>query len=380
MSLDKYRKSSHRPDYTFIALIIVLLCLGLVMILSASVVVGFENYNNNYYFVIKQLYSIGLGLIAFFILSAINYKVYQKTATLFLGVALILSVLVLIPGLGVEVKGAQRWLDFGFVRFQTSEVLKLALVIYLSSWFFQKKEQMKNISSGLVPFFIILGVVAGLVMLQRDLGTTIVLSAIAVGMYFIFGGKIEHIAVIFLVAILITVLMIKFEPYRMTRLTVFLNPNSQELGAGYHINQAMLAIGSGGLWGLGFGGSKQKYLYLPEPHTDSIFAIMSEELGFIRTVFVLLILFLFILKGFSIAKRAPDDFSKLLVSGIMLWIAFQSMLNIAAMLNLVPLTGVTLPLISYGGTSVTIILAALGIVTGVSKYTINPEKSKHVRA
>lgn len=379
MGLDKFRKSGHRPDYVFIGLILILLCIGLLMIMSSSILVASEKFGNNYYYVMKQLYSIIIGAVIFIITASIDFRFYKKIAVLFFIVALILTIMVLIPGIGSTANGAQRWLDFGFVRFQASEVLKLATVIYLAQWMVTKKKDLNNIA-GFVPFLCILGLVAGVVVAQRDLGTTLVISGIMVAMYFLAGGGIQFIGLVLGLGLLIIMLLIKFEPYRMTRFLVFLDPSQQQLGAAYHINQALLAIGSGGLWGLGFGESRQKYFYLPEAHTDSIFAIMCEELGFIRIMLFLILLVIFVLKGFVIAKKVPDEFGKLLCSGIMCWVAIQSILNIAAMLGLLPLTGVPLPLISYGGTSVSILLAALGIVVNISKYSTREEKSKYVRA
>ena len=379
MALDKFRKSGHRPDYAFIGLILILLCIGLLMILSSSVVVAFQNYGNNYYFVTKQLTNIVYAMVVFFIAMAIDYHSYKKIAVPFFVISVILAIAVLIPGIGVSVNGAQRWLDFGFVRFQASEVLKLGLIIYFSFWLSVKIKEL-NTPKTFITFLTILASLVLIVILQRDLGTTIIITSILILLYFLAGGGLQYIALTLGLGFFALIGFIRFEAYRLTRFLVFLNPDQQLLGAGYHINQALLAIGTGGLWGLGFSNSKQKYLYLPEPHTDSIFAIMGEELGFIRILIFLLILTLFLLKGFAIAKSAPDNFGRFLGFGIMSWFAVQSILNISAMLGLVPLTGVPLPLISYGGTSVVILLAALGIVVNISKYSIRKEKEKHARA
>jgi len=220
-----------------------------------------------------------------------------------------------------------------------------------------------------LPFIFIVSVIAFLIIKEPDMGTMSIITGIAAIMFFVAGASWQHILAGALSVIVFFVIMIKTAPYRMQRLMVFLNPSQGNLDASYHINQAILAIGSGGLWGLGFGKSMQKYFYLPEAHTDSIFAIIAEELGFLRAIFVIIIFVLIAWRGYRIAKNAPDTFSRLLATGITSWIVFQALVNLAAISGAMPLTGVPLPFVSYGGSSLVILLAAVGILLNISKQT-----------
>ena len=245
--------------------------------------------------------------------------------------------------------------------------IKLTLIIYLAAWLTKKGDDVKNFLKGFIPFALVLGFIALTIIKQPDMGTAIILTCIATVMFFVSGASIYHMALGGFSLAFLFYLFIKTSNYRMQRFLVFLNPEEKSLGAAYHINQALLAIGSGGLWGLGFGQSKQKYLYLPETHIDSIYAIIVEELGFLRSSLVIIAFLVIGVIGYKIAKSAPDMFGKLLATGITTWIVFQGFLNIATMLGMVPLTGVPLPFISYGGTSLVILLAAVGILMNISK-------------
>lgn len=367
MSLDRFRKTGGKIDYWIFFLIFALCIFGLLMIYSSSAVVSFEEYGiNNYYFK-KQLISLGIGIVFLIITSLIDYRFWQKNATIFFFIATALLIWVIL--FSSKVSGAQRWIQLGPIPLQPSEIMKLASIIYLAAWFAKKKDQIKNFKYGFIPFIIILGAVSFLIMKQPDMGTTSVVVGIAVIMFFCAGAPMWQMGLGLAGIVSAFLLLIKIEPYRMQRLMVFLNPNSDTLGTGYHISQAMLAIGSGGLFGLGFGQSKQKYLYLPEPHTDSIFAITTEELGFLRAFIIFVVFVLIAVRGLKIAKNAPDQFSRLLVIGIIAWIIIQFFINIGAMIGMLPLTGVPLPFVSYGGSSLTALLAAVGIILNISKQS-----------
>lgn len=266
----------------------------------------------------------------------------------------------LIPGLGIKVLGARRWINLGFTVLQPSELTKLAVVIYLSSWLSQHQR--------FWPFAFIVSVVLGLIMLQPDLGTAMIVGMIAFSLYFVSGGSLKKIIVSGLIGSVIAGILIVASPYRLNRVKTFLDPSSDPLGTSYHIRQVLIAIGSGGMTGQGIGKSRQKYQYLPEASTDSIFAIIAEETGFIGSLVVISALYALVNQGYKIAKNSDDVFAKLLVTGIISWVGFQMLLNLSAMVALVPLTGVPLPLISYGGSSLIMILFALGMVANVSRY------------
>lgn len=364
-----YHKFRPQSDYWLGLTVLILVLLGLVMISSASVVISFEKYGYNTFFLKKQFWSLLVGVAVWLITLNIDYRFWKKWANWMLLLTLILLVAVFIPGIGKTLAGAQRWIHIGPLFFQPSEVVKLTFLIYLAAWLEKKGEGVKDFSTGVLPFLVIVGVIAFLILKQPDMGTMMVVAASAAIVFFVSGASRAHLFGILSGAAALILLMIKMAPYRLQRLAVFLNPTSETQGAAYHINQALLAIGSGGFWGLGFGQSRQKYLYLPQSYTDSIFAIIAEEMGFGRTILILLLFVFLGLRGFGIAKKAPDDFAKFLAVGITSWFLFQAFVNIAAMLGLLPLTGIPLPFISYGGSSLVISLAAVGILMNISKST-----------
>lgn len=365
-----YKKDGHDPDYTFLLLLFIILICGLVFLASASSVISYDEYHDAYYLFKKQLYQgIFFGFLFFFIISHIPYKFLRQYALPILLSGIILVLLVFVPGIGVEYLGGRRWINFPGFSFQPSEYLKLTLVIYLAAWFETKQEEIKDLKATFLPFVGLLAVIAALVLLQPDMGTTVIIVAICVSMYFLANGSLLYISGLGVVGSIIFWFLIKQAPYRAARLTIFLNPELDPQGIGYHINQAFLAIGSGGLLGRGLGHSRQKFNYLPEVANDSIFAVIAEELGFIFTFFFLVLFFYFFYKGIQIAKKTPDLFSRLLVTGIMVWIIWQVLINIMAMVGLVPLTGTPLPFISYGSSSLVVLLTAMGIIFNISRYT-----------
>ena len=357
-----------KPDY-LLALIVFLMCLfGIIMISSASIVISTERFGSDFYYVSHQIIAFVVGLIALLVGYFIDYRFWRKYSLILFLITIIMLIGVFIPGIGKELGGAHRWLNFGKFLFQPSELVKLTFIIYFASWLEKKGEGVRDFSSGFLPFIFLMVVLGFLIMSQPDLGTLSVIILTAVVIFFVAGARYTHLGLATISALIFFVILVKLAPYRMQRFLVFLNPNQQTLGAAYHINQALIAIGSGGWWGLGFGQSKQKYLYLPQPHIDSIFAIIAEELGFLRASLVLLAYLFIGVRGFKIAREAPDHFAKYLAIGITSWIVLQAFINIAAMLNLVPLTGITLPFISYGGSSLIVTLLAMGILLNISKF------------
>ena len=270
-------------------------------------------------------------------------------------------VLVLIPGIGQQAGGARRWFNLGFLNFQPSELAKFSVIIYLSSWFIYKERKR------FFSFLILLGLLVFLILLQPDMGTAIIIFFLSVVIYFLSGGSIIHILLLIPISTVIFFLMIKISPYRLARITAFLNPNFDPLGITYHINQIFISLKNGGLFGAGFGSSRQKYLYLPEAHTDSIFAIILEELGFIGGFIMIILYFIFVYKIYELTKLAPDRFGKIISSSIFAFFNLQAIINLAGLVNLFPLTGVPLPFISYGGSSLIVSFALVGILMNISK-------------
>jgi cell division protein FtsW len=366
---DQRRGGSGRPDYVLVVLTLLLTIVGLVMISSATVVMSRVQAGQNNYYFFTQAAAAAIGLLLLYIFSRIDYRFWAKISPILLGLSIASLVAVFIPGIGFSHNGASRWINLGFATLQPAEPIKLALILFLASWFEKKGDDLRNFYKGTVPFLVIIAIIAGLIMKQPDMGTTAVIVSTAGIMFFLAGASLRHVIGLIVSGAAIVWVFIVTAPYRLARFVTFMNPNSDSSGAGYQIQQALVAIGSGGIMGLGFGRSRQKFNYLPEAATDSIFAIIAEELGLIRASLIIFIILLFVLRGYKIAKEAPDVFARLVAAGITTWIAIQSFINILAILGLMPLTGVPLPFISYGGTSLVMLLAGCGILLNISKHS-----------
>ena len=352
---------------TLIVLVFLLVVFGLVMLSSAGVIEGQKKFNSPYYFFRHQLlFGVLPGLILFFTVAKIHYKWWRKLAMPILIIAIALMVLVFLPQFGITIKGARRWVDFGFITLQPSEFLKLALIVYLAAWFGQR-QSVGHWSYSLVPFFLVLGFVALLLIMQPDIKTLALVTLIALATYFFAGAKLTHILIMSLI-VLIVIGVLSFAPYRLNRIKAYLNPEADKQGVSYHVNQALIGIGSGGLWGAGFGQSKQKINYLPEPVGDSIFVVIIEELGFVGGVMVLTLFIMLVLVLVAIATHSPDQFGRLFALGLAVWIFAQIFVNIGAIMGLIPLTGVPLPFFSYGSSSLIALLTGLGMAKNISRH------------
>ncbi|MDI6778130.1 MAG: putative lipid II flippase FtsW [Patescibacteria group bacterium] len=362
------RKDNKKPDQILSITTFALIVFGLVMISSAGVAISKYRFDDGYYFFKHQLfYGVLPGLLLMFLAQKIDYRFWKKIAFFLFAVNLVFLALVFVPGLGLKFQGASRWIQLGPFSFQPTEMLKLTLILYLAVWLEGKKELKTDLFEGFFPFLAILGVVGFLIIKQPDMGTLGVTVLIAMSVYFLSGAKTSHIAAMIGGGIVAFFALVKFESYRMNRLMVFLHPELDPRGIGYQINQALLAIGSGGLFGLGLGHSRQKFNYLPEPVGDSIFAIICEEIGLVGAAVLVFLFLAFAMRGFKIAKNAPDMFGRLVAVGITSWITFQALINISAISGLIPLTGVTLPFVSYGGTSLIFSMIGVGILLNISK-------------
>lgn len=353
-----------RADYSLALTVFGLMVFGVVMIYSASVFVGERYFGDPNIFFNRQIISLIFAVIIWIAVAQIDYHFWQKISGIILIAAILLLVLVFIfPARG----GSHSWLFWGSWQFQPSEFTKLALIIYLASWFDRRKEEIQSLKLGFIPFAVIVSIIGLLILAQPDMGTLVVIFLIAISLYFFAGAPFTHFGLGSIIAGAVFWLAIWQSDYRRARILSFLNPSEETLESAYHIQNILIAIGSGGWWGLGFGQSRQKRLYLPEPHTDSIFPVIVEELGFVRALIILIAFIFVIIRAFRIALASPDNFGRFLALGITMWIAVQTIVNLAAMLGVLPLTGIPLPFISYGGSSLIMLGAAMGIMMNISK-------------
>ncbi len=375
MSTFRHRLRKTSPDFRLFIVIMFLVVAGIIFLSSASSVISFQQYGDSRYMFVKQVFSIITGFVLMGIFYKIDVEYWKKLAFPMLVASILVLIAVFIPHVGVEHGGARRWIDIGPIQIQPSDFLKFSVIVYLAALFEKKGREVRDLTSGLLPFLALLGLMGILIMAQPDMGTLIVIIMIAGVMYFVSGAKISHLLSLLAAGAAGLLLLIKVSPYRMQRFLVFLNPGAYaNHAAGYQTKQALIAIGSGGLIGKGFGQSLQKYRYLPEAATDSIFAIIGEEGGLIGTAVITVLFALFGYYGFRIAGNARDMYTRLLAVGITSWIVFQAILNIAAALSLLPLTGVTLPFISFGGTSVAMVIASCGILLNISRKTLGEDR------
>lgn len=349
-------------DYVLLGLILLLTVFGLVMVYDASSFIAFRDFADKYHYAKDQAMWVFLGLIAMGFFMRFDYRKLYIFSIPILVSAMMLLIAVFLPGISVHALGARRWINLGVTTLQPAEYVKLALAIYLSAWFSRKEK------GRFLAFALLIGFVILLVMLEPDMGTASIILAEALVLYFLSGGEIAHFIVGLPIVGILGFILIKLEPYRAARLTSFLSAGESLEGTSYHVRQILIAFGSGGLMGVGLGNSIQKYAYLPENTTDSIFAIIAEELGFFGGTILILILVAVIARGFLIATRAKDLFGKLLAAGITTFLGVQMLLNLASMTALLPLTGVPLPFISYGGSALIIDLAAIGVLLNISRH------------
>lgn len=350
-------------DLTLVAVVLALLAIGLAMVYSASGIPARDQRDDPSFYLFQQSLWAALGLVAMAAAARIDYHRLRPFAVPLLVVVLVLLALVLLPGLGTRVGGAARWLRVGGFGLQPSEVAKLALVVYLAFWLDARKDLAK--SGAALPFAGLVGTTCALVVAEPDLGTAIVIGMLALAMYFVAGARLSIFGLIGLAALGGAVVAALAQPYRVQRVLTFLDPWSDPRGAGFQTIQALYALALGGPFGEGLGASREKAGFLPAPYTDSIFAVLGEELGLAGSLTVILLFLLLAFRGTRIALRAPDREGTLLATGVTMWLAAQAWINIAVVASLVPMTGITLPFISYGGSSLLVGLAAVGILLNV---------------
>ncbi len=356
-----------RYDKLLFITIIIISLFGLIMIYSSSYIWANYKYNNPYKFVITQSVFVKVGIIIMLILSKLDYKIYYKYANKILFICMILLALVLIPGIGSVRNGSRSWFGIGSFGIQPSEFAKMGLIIFVSKYLTNNKKDMKNVIKGVFPILFVILIFFGLIMLEPDFGTAMVIVITLITLIFVSGVKVSFFLKAGLLGIIGIVGIIISAPYRLKRIVSFLNPWSDPLGSGYQILQSLYAIGPGGLLGQGYLNSRQKYFYLPEPQTDFIFSIISEELGFLGVLIVTILFLIIFYRGIVIALKKTDLFGKYLSFGLSFGLIIQACLNLSVVVGLIPVTGVTLPFISYGGSSLLISMASIGIILNISR-------------
>ena len=352
----------------FIAIIVISI-FGIIMITSASYIWAEYKFNDPFKFTKNQGLFFIIGIIMMIIISKIDYRIYYEKCNMILIGCICLLVLVLIPGIGAVRNGSRSWFGIGSFGVQPSEFTKLALIIFTSKYLQKNEKILKNIKNGVLPILGITIFIFGLIMLQPDFGTGTIIVMSIVGLLFVGGVKFGFFLKIGVVGLIGIIGLILIAPYRLARILSFLDPWKDPLGSGFQIIQSLYAIGPGGLFGYGFGNSRQKHFYLPEPQTDFIFSIISEEFGFMGVLIVTLLFLTIIIRGFKVAHNCKDLFGKYLAFGIIFQLSFQAALNLMVVVGLIPVTGVTLPFLSYGGSSLLITLCSMGVVLNISRHT-----------
>lgn len=358
------------PDLLLLLAILALVAFGVLMVASASSVLGIDLRGDPYAFARRQFFfGVIPGLVVLVIMTAIPYRHLKKVVVPLLGAVILLLLLVFVPGLSVYSGGAARWVRLGPLSVQPAEFAKLALILYVGALLAGRQVRGGRVRETLVPFLFVVGTIATLLVAQPDIGTLVVVTGAAILTYAAAGAPLTHLLGILIAAAAALFAVIRAAPYRVARFITFLRPETDPQGIGYQVQQALLAIGSGGLWGMGLGRSRQKFRYLPEPAGDAIFSIAAEELGFVRMVIILALYLFIILRGYRIARAAPDPFGRLVAAGITSWFLVQCVVHVGANMAILPLTGIPLPFVSFGGSALVAALAGAGILLNISRYT-----------
>ncbi len=356
------------PDYILFFAVLTLLALGVTMVFSASMVSSVKVYGHPYYYLMMQLLWTIVGLIAMFFLMNFDCWRYRKWVWFIYGLSFLGLILVLIPGIGQVRQDARRWLGYGLLTVQPAEFAKFTTVLFLAHNLAKRESKITDLVKGLGPYLGLLGITFALVLLEPDLGTAVAIAGAAAVVLFVAGAKVFHLALLGVLASPALYWAVMGEEYRRQRFLAFLDPWGDPGGSGWQIIQALYALGTGGLFGTGIGLSRQKWSYLPQPHTDFIFAVLGEEMGFFGTFMVLLLFFVFAWRGFRAAMAAPDRYSCLLAAGLTSVIVLQAIVNIGVVSGSLPITGIPLPFVSYGGSSLLTSLAACGVLLNISRY------------
>lgn len=374
------KEAVHQPDYILMWALIILVFLGLLMLFTSSIVVSKEKTSTQknpegsttYYFFHQILFGLIPGIILAFFFSKVSLDFYRKLSIFAFILAIVALIIIFVPAFGFKAGGAASWIEIGGFTFQPSEFAKLALIIYLAAILGKKatNNEIKSFKEGFIPFLLVLGSISLLLVLQPDFGTLGIFVLISVMMFFMAGGKLSHMFLLGIVLLIVLLIGFQIFPHIAQRVLTFINPQKDTKGVSYQLNQSLIAIGSGGIFGVGIGNGLQKYNYLPEPLADTIFSVWGEEMGFLGCTVIVILYLILAWRGLIISKKAPSKFSQLLGVGITSWILIQAFLNVMAISGIIPFTGIPLPFISYGGTALIMALGAMGILINISTKTI----------
>lgn len=362
--------SNRKPfDFWIFITVLVLLSLGIIMVFSASSAYAYNYMHDTYFFLKQQLISAVIGIVVMLVTICIDYRKLGKLSPVLLVISIVLLILARIPGIGRFINGSWRWIYIGPIHFQPSELAKFAVILFFSFSLSKRRDQLNYFFKGLLPYLLLIGVFSGLLLIEPHLSCTILIFLVASIILFSAGAKIYHYILLSFPVLAGLAALIFFEPYRLKRFTSFINPWNDVQGDSWQVVQSLYAIGSGGLFGRGLGRSLQKFLYIPEPHNDFIFAVLAEELGFLGVLAVLLLFLIFIWRGIKVSMNAPDTFGSLVALGITSLVAVQVLVNVAVVTSSMPVTGMPLPFFSFGGTSLIFLMCGVGILLNISRYS-----------
>lgn len=358
-----------RPDVWLLAAVAGLLGLGIVMVFNVSYFQAATRYGDPYLFFRKHLISVGVGLVVMLVVSRIRLDLLERWASVMLPLCILALLLVLTPGIGVERGGARRWIGLGGFSLQPSEFVKLGVVLFLARWISRHRDRMTSFANGLLPALVSVGVCCALIMGQPDFGTTVILGGLSLLMLYVGGARVTHVGGLVALGLIGMVAAVQLAPYRMRRLLAFLDPFAHAQDGAFQLVQSLIAVGSGGVTGVGLGNSRQKMAFLPEAHTDFIFALVGEELGLLGALVVLTLFAIVAVRGFRIAARHPDPFASLLAFGVTAVLVLSAVVNIAVVLGLLPTKGLPLPFLSYGGSALLVTMIEVGVLASLSRMT-----------
>ena len=358
------------PDYVLLSAALMLVVLGLIAVFSSSYAIAVVNHGDANFFIKRQAIWAAIGLAGLLAAMSINYRLLMRLSPLLMLAAIAGLVAVFVPALSVTAEGSARWVNIGPVTAQPSEFAKLAVLVYLAAWLAAKGLRVRNFGLGVAPYIGMVGLVTALVLLEPDLGTAAMIALITGTLLFVSGARLLHIAALVLSAAMFTGALVVVGGYGAARILSFTSAESDPQGAGFQTLQMLQALGSGGVTGLGLGVSRQKLFYLPASHTDGVLAIIGEELGYIGVVVVLALFGLLLWRGLRVMQRAADPFGSFLAAGVLAWLAFQMLMNVGGVTRSIPLTGIPLPLVSYGGSSLLMTMVAIGVLLSVSRYAV----------
>ncbi len=354
-------------DIPLFSVTIILSLIGIIMVYSASAVIAMENAGNTQFYLLRQFVWLSIGLAGMIMVMKMDYRIFSRPIVVY-GIISVSVILLVMTFFSRQINGTKRWIHFGSLTIQPAEFVKIALIIFVAYYLSRKSDKMDKMMVAYIPAFVIIGTILLLIVNQPDFGTAATLGLTVFILFFLGGMKWRHTLTILFLGLALATLLVMTAGYRMERITTFMNPESDPLGAGFQINQSLIAVGTGGLSGLGLAEGKQKLFFLPEPHTDFIFSVICEEFGFVGAILVIFFFIVLLWRGVKISLRSRDNFGAIMTAGLTLSIVFQAMINIGVAISILPTKGISLPFVSYGGSSLVCTLVAAGLILSVSQH------------